>query len=67
MVSADDLYKINHRLCDIFNNNLPFGGLGIMFVGDMLQLKPIKGKFIFEIPKDEAHAIHFEERSLWQM
>ena len=36
MVSADDLYKIHHRLCDIFNTNLPFGGLGMMFVGDIL-------------------------------
>ena len=23
MVSADDFYKIHHRLTDIFNNNLP--------------------------------------------
>ena len=37
MVSADDLYKIHHRMTDIFNNNLPFGGLAIMLVGNMLQ------------------------------
>ena len=65
MVSADDLYKIHHRMTDIFNNNLPFGGLGIMFVGDILQLKPVKGRFIFEEPKDEGHAIYYRETSLW--
>ena len=52
MVSADDLYKIHHRLTDIFNNNLPFRELGIMFVGDMLQLKPVRGRFIFEETSD---------------
>ena len=65
MVSSDDLYKIHHRMTDIFNNNLPFGGLGMMFVGDMLQLKPVRGRFIFEEPKDQAHALHFQEKSLW--
>ena len=65
MVSSDDLYKIHHRLTDIFNNNLPFGGLSIMFVGDMLQLKPVRGRFIFEEPKDQDNAIHFREKSLW--
>ena len=65
MVSADDLYKIHHRMTDIFNNNKPFGGLGIMFVGDMLQLKPVRGRFIFEEPKDEDHAMFFHEKSLW--
>ena len=65
MVSADDLYKIHHRMTDIFSNNLPFGGLSMMFVGDMLQLKPVRGRFIFEEPKDVAHAIHYQERFLW--
>ena len=46
IVSADDLYKIHHRLIDIFDNNLPFAGLGILFVGDMLQLKPVRGRLI---------------------
>ena len=52
MVSADDLYKIHHRLTDVFDNNPLFGGISIMFVGDILQLKPLKGKYIFEAPKE---------------
>ena len=65
MVSADDFYKIYHRLTDIFNNNPPFGGVSIMFVGNMLQLKPVRGRFIFEEPNDLAHSAHFQENSLW--
>ena len=41
MVGADVLYKIHRRLTDIFQNNQPFGGLSIMFVGDMLLLWPV--------------------------
>ena len=52
MVSADVLYKIHKRLCDIFINNLPFGGISTMWVGDLLQLKPVRGRFIFEEPRD---------------
>jgi ATP-dependent exoDNAse (exonuclease V) alpha subunit len=51
MVGADVMYKIHRRLGDIFSNNLPFGGLGVIFVGDMLQLRPIKSRFIFQKPK----------------
>ena len=65
MVGADDLYRIHHRLTDIFNNNLPFGGLSIMFVGDMLQLKPVKARFIFEVPTNEDNALCYHEYSLW--
>ena len=59
MVSSDDLYKIHHRMIDIFQNNLPFGGLGVILVGDILQLKPVKGKYIFEAPRDLGHLNHF--------
>jgi exonuclease III len=59
------LYKIHHRLIDIFNNNLPFGGVSIMFVGDMLQLKPVKAGFIFEVPSNDMNALYYNESSLW--
>ena len=36
-----------------------------MFVGDMLQLRPIKSRFIFQKPKNESHALSFEAQSLW--
>ena len=39
--------------------------IGMMFVGDLLQLQPVKGRFIFDKPKDLAHAAFFEDKSLW--
>ena len=52
-------------MTDIFQNNLPFGGLSTMWVGDILQLQPVKARFIFEEPKDPKLAEHFGEKSLW--
>ena len=65
MVSSDYLYKMHHRLTDVFQNNQPFGGIGIMFVGDLLQLRPVKGSFIFQSPRNSAYSTHFEDTSLW--
>ena len=65
IVSSDYMYKMHHRLTDIFQNDQPFGGIGIMFVGDLLQLRPVKGSFIFQSPRNPAYSSHFEDSSLW--
>ena len=39
------------QLQEIKSNNLPFGGVNIIAVGDLYQLKPVMGQFIFEVYK----------------
>ena len=40
---------LNFRLGEIMNErNLPYGGMAILLFGDLCQLRPIKGRFIFE-------------------
>ena len=39
---------IHLRLQEIKSNNLPFGGVNVITVGDLYQLKPVMGQFIFE-------------------
>ena len=48
MVSNYMLRYIHLRLQEIKSNNLPFGGVSIIAVGDLYQLKPVMGQFIFE-------------------
>ena len=68
MVSCDMLYNVHRRLCKIFQNNKLFGGIGIILVGDMLQLRPVKARYIFEEPEDEQHQVlYHSEDSLWNM
>ena len=55
MVKADDLYKIDMRLREIKSNHDDFfGGVAVMFLGDLMQLQPIKGRWIYEEPKDPS-------------
>ena len=48
MVSNYMLRFIHLRLQEIMGNNLIFGGVNIIAVGDLYQLKPVMGQFIFE-------------------
>ena len=44
------------------NTNDPFGGIAVILLGDILQLKPVMGKYIFDLPqsKDYHAAYHIE-------
>ena len=59
LVSADQLYKIDAKLREIFhlNKHVPFGGIGIVLVGDLLQIPPVKGVYIFKRPKFEKSGV----------
>ena len=50
LVNADMLYQIHFRLSkDIFQNNLPFGGVSLVILGDLMQLRPVTGSFVFDL------------------
>jgi hypothetical protein len=61
LVHADLFYKIDARLKEIFkkqNPPVPFGGISVVLVGDLLQIPPVKGgdgkgkiSYIFSSPK----------------
>ena len=48
MVSNYTLRYIHLRLQEIKGNELLFGGVNLVTVGDFFQLKPVMGQFIFE-------------------
>ena len=56
LVSADQLYKIDAKLREVFhlNKHIPFGGIGIVLVGDLLQIPPVKR------PKFEKSGVAFD-------
>jgi len=45
------LAVVDDRLKQLRGNNLSFGGLSMIFVGDMFQLKPVFDEWIFDFPK----------------
>ena len=51
MVSVDFLYNLHKRLMEVFDSKDDFGGRGLMLVGDLLQLPPVRATPIFKKPK----------------
>ena len=61
LVSSDMLYKIDAKLKEVFHlkKELPFAGVGIVLVGDLLQIPPVKAQYIFLPPKNErSNVLH---------
>ena len=72
MVSAGHLIRIHERLCKILQVDIkiPFANVNVMFVGDLLQLKPVQGRQVFQVPIDKHHkSLHeaLEDDALWNI
>lgn len=67
MLKSDQLFQIHERLCEIKQNNKEFGGVAVILFGDLLQLKPIQGAYIFQEPKCAKYREVRKVFDLWQM
>ena len=65
LVDADMLYKIDLRLREITQRDMPFGNVAIFAFGDMMQIKPVKGRYIMERPTNQQFWMAYELDSLW--
>ena len=66
MMKADLLYQLDLRLQEIKEKpGVSFGGVAIFCFGDILQLQPVAGKFIFDRPSNPSYHLTFELDSLW--
>jgi hypothetical protein len=63
MVSNSMLNFIDQRLQSLKGTRTPFGGVSIISVGDLYQLKPVSGDWIFNDMKHNASAL---ARNLWK-
>lgn len=55
MVSNSMLNFIDQRLQELKGTRLPFGGVSVITVGDLYQLKPVSGDWIFkDLTRDAA-------------
>ena len=67
MVGADMLYRIHMRLTEIFETpvTVPFGGISIILVGDLLQLPPVRGTCVFSTPEMSQFKGFADAKPLW--
>ena len=67
MIKADMLYQLDFRLKEIMQNiNEDFGGVSIILLGDLLQLPPVQGRFIFEQPINPQWHPSYQIEPLWE-
>ena len=67
MIKSDLLYQIDLRLRELLERiDEPFGGCAVFMFGDVLQLRPVMGRYIFEIPRSDNYHASFYIESLWE-
>ena len=68
LVRSDMLYQIHFRLAkELKQNNLPFGNIAVVVLGDLLQMKPIGGNYVFQEPFNEKSKMLHAIDPLWEM
>ena len=66
MIRSDLFYQLDLRLREITQKeNKLFGGVSIYLFGDIMQLKPCRGSFIFDKPLCEEYLLPFLCKSHW--
>ena len=65
LVDADMFYKIDLRLREITQKEVPMGNIAIFVLGDLMQMSPISGRFIFLSPINSQFLLTSELDPLW--
>ena len=68
MMKSDQLYQVDLRLRELKQNNRKFGGVAVLLLGDPAQLRPVKGRFIFDKPVCTDYHLAYGDgtESLWR-
>ena len=66
MMNSNQLHSMQKRLSDILQNELSFGGVGRIGVGDVQQLEPCSRNYIWQKPKHKAYQPFYEVKKLWE-
>ena len=68
MVKADMLLQLDLRLQEIKERvGVPFGGVGVLVFGDLMQLPPCMGRYVFDEPANENFLITHKINPRWRM
>ena len=64
MVRSDLFYQLHGRLQQVKQTDRIFGVVVLLF-GDLLQLKPVRGRFIFQRPRAQKYSDYYDFCNLW--
>ena len=66
LVDADMLHKIDLRLREVTQMGVPLGNIAIIVLGDLMQMCPISGRYIFLEPRNEQFLLSSQMDPLWK-
>ena len=66
LVDSDLFYQIDLRLREITQMGVPLGNIAILVLGDLMQMCPISGRYIFLNPRNEQFLLTSEMDPLWK-
>ena len=66
LVDSDMFYKIDLRIREITQMGVPLGNVAIFVLGDLMQMCPISGRYIFLDPRNEQFLLTHEIDPLWK-
>ena len=66
LVDSDMLYKIDLRLREITEKGVPMGNIAVIVLGDLMQMSPVTGRYIFLEPRDKHFSIANDIDPLWK-
>ena len=68
MVKADMLYMLDLRLQELKEKvGTPFGGVSVIVFGDLMQLSPCLGRYVFQQPANPEFQIASQLDDRWKM
>ena len=69
MMKCEQLYQLDLRMQEVMERpRVPFGGVCLMCFGDLLQLQPVLGRYVFERPKyEQSYQVVFDIAPRWEM
>ena len=68
MIKSDMFYQLDLKLQEIKERRgVPFGGVLILLFGDIFQLKPVAGSYIFSLPSNRQYHNTFYLANRWEM
>ena len=66
LVDSDMFYKIDMRLRELKQSAVPMGNVAIFVLGDLMQMRPIAGRYIFMPPSNSQFGLTDEIDPLWR-
>ena len=66
LVDSDMFYKIDLRIREITQMGVPLGNVATFVLGDLMQMCPISGRYIFLPPRNQQFFLTHEMDPLWK-